>query len=243
MAGGLAHLLITKTFRASEPRQSSDSGYWGAALVGTLCLVLQKTVRRRPLAYWATGWFALSAALLSLLVAFSVPWFRPLGQAAYIFGEYAFGGSLIAGCRYHITGKRPQRAELLLIGPGLFLAFFLPAFGGGDINVFFPIDSRVRLLFLAAFRALWRALPGHGSYTGLRVMKLALLILAVDYAHYGPLFAASLFGMNPPTGYLMYSPLYDLLFLVLLAFGMVMVMTGEVQHELEVANASLAQTT
>ena len=41
--------------------------------------------------------------------------------------------------------------------------------------------------------------------------------------------------------YLEYAPLYDLIFLVLLAFGMLMVMTGEVQHALEAANADLAQ--
>jgi diguanylate cyclase (GGDEF)-like protein len=74
-------------------------------------------------------------------------------------------------------------------------------------------------------------------------MKISLLLLTADYAHYAPLFAASsLQWISPTVPYLEYSPLYDLLLLVLLAFSMLMVMTGEVQHELERANADLART-
>jgi hypothetical protein len=65
------------------------------------------------------------------------------------------------------------------------------------------------------------------------VLKVALGLLTLDYLHYAPIYAASAAGMLPDTvPYLEYSPLYDLIFLMLLAFGMVMVTTGEVQHEL-----------
>ena len=39
--------------------------------------------------------------------------------------------------------------------------------------------------------------------------------------------------------YLTYAPLYDLLFQVMLMFGMVMASTGQVQEELEAVNADL----
>ena len=45
----------------------------GALLIATLCLVLQQTVRRTPLVYWAIGWFGLFCALLSLFFAFRFP--------------------------------------------------------------------------------------------------------------------------------------------------------------------------
>jgi diguanylate cyclase (GGDEF)-like protein len=216
----------------------------GALLIATLCLVLQKTVRRDPLAYWSAGWFALSFSLLALFVAFSYPPLKHFGEGAYILGEYLFGYLVVVGCRRHITGERLRRSEALLLFPATFLAVFLPRLGGGDFNVFFTVHTLIySYLFLAAFRVMWRVLPSHGSYTGLRVMKVALLLLTADYASYTPLFAATVLGLAPPTlPYLVYSPLYDLIFLVLLAFGMVIVMTGEVQHELEQANASLALT-
>src|SRR5438132_845016 len=118
----------------------------GALLFGTLCFILQRTVRREPLTYWAAGWLSLFASLISLFIAFN--------------------------------GVLPP-----------------------------------------------------------------LLLLTIDYAHYAPLFAASSYGLVAPTmPYLAYSPLYDLMFLVMLAFGMVIVTTGEVQHELETVNARLGQT-
>jgi diguanylate cyclase (GGDEF)-like protein len=74
-------------------------------------------------------------------------------------------------------------------------------------------------------------------------MKLALLLLTVGYFHYSPLFALSVKGILPATvPYLEYAPFYDMLFLFMLMFGMVMVVTGEVQHELENTNAELAKT-
>jgi diguanylate cyclase (GGDEF)-like protein len=76
-----------------------------------------------------------------------------------------------------------------------------------------------------------------------RVLKLALVALALVYFHYSPIFAATALGWLPADlVYLRYSPLYDLIFEVMLMFGMVMVVTGDVQYDLEVANATLADT-
>jgi diguanylate cyclase (GGDEF)-like protein len=216
----------------------------GALLIGTLCLVLRNTVRREPLLYWSLGWFSLFAALTLLLIGFTVPVTQPFFQPLYIFGEYVFAYMVIIGCRLYITGRPPARREAWLILPGGVLAVLIPRIGGGDFNVFFAVHTIVyAYLFFMAFRVLWRVWPNRGSVLGVRVMKIALLLLTIDYAHYAPLFAAASWGMVQQTlPYLVYSSLYDLIFLVLLAFGMVMVTTGDVQFELELVNARLAQT-
>src|SRR5262249_37401586 len=91
-------------------------------------------------------------------------------------------------------------------------------------------------------RVLFRVWPNRGSVVGVRVVKIALLLLTIHYAHYAPLFAASAGGLLPAgMTYLRYAPLYDLMVFVLLAFGMIMMTMGEVQHDLETANERLAQ--
>jgi diguanylate cyclase (GGDEF)-like protein len=215
----------------------------GALLIATLCFLLQQTVRRVPLVYWTAGWLSLSASLLGLLLAFDVPRFTRIGEAVYIFGEYLFGYLVFAGCRLYTSASRPSRAELWLAVPALVLAVYLSALGAGDFNVLFTVHTLIyACLFFAAYRELRSARPAGAGRNGLRVMKAALLLLTIDYAHYAPLFAAALAGVVlAPLPYLVYSPLYDLIFLVLLGFGMVMVMTGVVQQELETANTSLAK--
>jgi diguanylate cyclase (GGDEF)-like protein len=215
----------------------------GALLVAILCMVLRSTVRREPLAYWSAGWLSLFIALGSLFLAFNFQTLQRVAEAVYILGEYVFAYLVIAGCRRYMKGERLQRKETGLFVPGVFLAVFLPTIGGGDFNVFFTVHTLIyAYLFLVAFRVLSQAVPDRGSVVGVRVMKVALILLVLDYAHYAPLFAASSYGVLPATlPYLEYSPLYDLIFLFMLAFGMVMVTTGEVQHELERTNKHLAQ--
>lgn len=213
-------------------------------LIAALCFVLQRTVRREPLWYWSIGWLALFAGLTALFFSFEFRAFQSIGYSIYLFSEYLFGYLLIAGCRRYVAGQPTRRREGWLVLPGAYLALFLPRIGGGDFNVFFIVHTMIySYLFLAAFRVLWNARRTHGGFTGVRVMEVALVALTIDYLHYAPIFAGSYFGFFPTTvAYLQYSPLYDLILLVMLGFGMVMVMTGEVQHELELANADLAQT-
>jgi hypothetical protein len=71
-------------------------------------------------------------------------------------------------------------------------------------------------------------------------MRLALFLLTIDYLHYAPLRAvASYQKLTVLNYYLNYAPLYDLMFQVMLMFGMVMTATGRVQQELEAANSDL----
>lgn len=216
----------------------------GVLLIAALSLALRNTLRREPLAYWSVGWWALFVALVSLFIASTFPVLQVPLQPVYIFGEYVFAYLVIVGCRVHISGEPPQSSEAWLFVPGLLVALLLPVFGAHQFSVFSSVHSLIcAYLFLVAFRSLWRGRENRGSAIGVRVMKIALLLLTLDYFHYAPLYAVSSYGLRPLTAvYLDYGPLYDLIFLVLLAFGMLMVATGEVQHDLEGANARLTQT-
>jgi diguanylate cyclase len=216
----------------------------GVLLIAVLSLALRNTLRREPLDYWSVGWWALFVALLSLFIASTFPVLRVPLQPVYIFGEYVFGYLVIVGCRLHISGERPQHREAWLLLPGFLIALALPVVGAHQFSVFGAVHTLIcAYLFLAAFRTLWRSRANRGSSVGVRVMKIALLLLTLDSFHYAPLYAASSYGFESIAArYLEYGPLYDLIFLVLLAFGMVMVATGEVQHELEAVNARLART-
>ena len=213
----------------------------GTLLLAALCLVLLRTVRRPPLLYWSAGWAALFISLVSLWLGLSFKNFQTVGQSLYLFGEYVFGYFVIVGARTYALGESPRRRDLWLVGPALALAVGLPRVVHGDVDVFFAIHTLIYpYLFFTALRVLRSVKPNTQSAAGMRVMKLALLLLTIDYLHYAPLFAAASYqNLRVIDAYLTYAPLYDLIFQVMLMFGMVMVMTGQVQHELEVANAGL----
>jgi diguanylate cyclase (GGDEF)-like protein len=215
----------------------------GALLMAGMCAVLLRTVRRDPLIYWSIGWVALFIALEWLWLTFYFQVSQHAGQAVYLFGEYVFGYFVIAGCRRYATGARPRRRELWLIPIGAGIAAWLPLFGGGDFNAFFAVHTLIcAYLFFAAFRVLGATKANPRSRMGVRAMRLALLLLTIDYAHYAPLFALSAYGILPaPVPYLVFTPQYDLILQFMLMFGMVMAMTGDTQHELEVSNAALGR--
>jgi hydroxyacylglutathione hydrolase len=213
----------------------------GALLMASLCAVLLRTVRKDPLMYWSIGWVALFTSLSWLWMSFFAPHLQWAGQTVYLLGEYAFGYLVIAGCRLYAKGERPKRREAWLLLLGLALALWLPRLGGDDFNVFFAVHTLIyAYLFFAAFRVMRHAPTNNRSVTGVRVMNVALVLLTLDYLHYAPLFALSSLQILPNTvSYLVYAPLYDLIFEFMLMFGMVMIVTGDVQHELEAANREL----
>jgi diguanylate cyclase (GGDEF)-like protein len=215
----------------------------GALLMAGLCVMLLRTVRREPLVYWSIGWVALFVAIESLWAALFFDRWHHVGQTGYLFGEYVFAYCVIAGCRRYATGRAPRRRELGLIPVGLALAAWLPAFGGGDFNVFFAIHTLIyAYLFFVAYRILRRATSNPRSRMGVRVMRLALLMLTVSYLHYAPLFALSAAGtLQSSVPYLTYAPLADLILGFMLMFGMIMIATGDTQHELEISNLALGR--
>jgi diguanylate cyclase (GGDEF)-like protein len=215
----------------------------GALFMAALCIALLRTMRRPALRVWAAGWVMLSVSLQGLYIASYFEAARLPGQILYLFGEYVFGYCVISGFRQYATGVMPQRRERWLLAPLLAFAFLLARFAGGNINALFAVHTLVfAYLFFAALQIVRRVRPAPHSSLGLRVTKISLLLLTIDYLHYAPLFgASSAQNLAVIDAYLMYAPLYDLIFQVMLMFGMVMLVTGQVQHELELANADLSR--
>jgi diguanylate cyclase (GGDEF)-like protein len=214
----------------------------GACLLASLCVVLYRTARSTALGFWAAAWLSLFAAVSCLWAAFVSPSLRAPAEFICVLGEYLFGYLLLAGCWIYAGFTGPSKRELWLLLPGAILAWSLPRANARGFNAFFVVHTLiVGVFFLAALRVTRSVSGTRRRLPGLRVMEVALALLALDYFQYAPVFAFSRLRGEPPPTYWEYSPLYDLLFEVMLMFGMVIVVTGDIQHDLEAANRNLAQ--
>ena len=214
----------------------------GALLLAALSVVLYQTARSRALGFWAGAWLSLLVAVATLWVGLYFGTMRSTAASVYLFGEYVFGFLLLAGCWTYAGLAGPSKREIWLVIPGVFVADLLPRVGGQGLTVFFVLHTLIfGSFFLAALRVTRSVSTTRRRAPGLRVIQVALGLLAVDYFHYAPAFAFSLWRGEPATTYWQFSPLYDLFFEVMLMFGTVMVVTGDIQHDLEAANRNLAQ--
>ncbi|MFO0810527.1 MAG: GGDEF domain-containing protein [Gemmataceae bacterium] len=213
--------------------------FTGTVLVGLLCAILLRTVRRRFLSYWAAGWSCLSLALAALLAAFSFPRLGPLAFPCYCFLEYACGYLWLAGCRNLHGDFALTRRDWILVAPAAAVAVVLPWITR-DINGLMAIHALiVSCLFAASFAALFAG-RHRSNGAGVGVMMAALFVLTVDFLHYAPLCGYSYFvGREHDFPHLRCSSLYDLMLEMLLAFGMVMVVMELVHRELEAVNREL----
>ena len=223
----------------------------GALAMAALALALYRTMPRAALKYWSIGWTTLFVSLAALYVASYVApdnsreaepkTLAYLGHALYLLGEYVFGYLVIAGCRAYAGVEAPPRSERWLIVPAAAWCFWLAKWAGGNINLLFAVHTLVYpYLFFSALRVLRASRPSRHATVGVSVMKIALMLLTIDYLHYAPLFATSSYQkLDVFDAYLTYAPLYDLLFQVVLMFGMVMAVAGQTQGDLEAANADL----
>ncbi len=213
----------------------------GIVLVTVLTIFMRTSIRSAALRYWTTAWFCLSLSLISLFVGFHAASEPRLFYSLYFFGEYAFGFMFVAGCRYHSTGAKLGRQHLWPLGVALLVALILP-FLSADFNDLFMVQATIMAgLFMASFLALRPARVRSEVSPGLRVMSVALILLAVDFLHYLPIFGArkGLLGFTVPSGYLKYTSIFDLILEILLGFGTVMVLMETVRRELVDANHKL----
>jgi diguanylate cyclase (GGDEF)-like protein len=215
----------------------------GVLMISARSLIMGTTLDRAPLRVWTTAWASLFIALVALLLAFAFPRAMPVAQPLYLFGEYVFGYLLFAGCREYVTGRKIGKKDAPMALAALVPAIGLPVIGHFDFNAFYSFHAVLySYLFFMSFRALREARPNVRNRPGLRVLRGALLLLAINYLHYAPVFglaAAGVIAREP--AYLAYVPFYDLILLVLLSYGMVMAVTGDMQHELEQARDRLAR--
>jgi diguanylate cyclase (GGDEF)-like protein len=211
----------------------------GIILITILSFFMTRSIRRRSLDYWTLAWTCLSISLLSLAFGFHVAGFENLLYSIYILGECAFGLLFIAGCRSYATDWRLSRGHLLLLIPGIAIAFILPRLSDDFDLVFIPQATIMAALFATALYVLRHSSQHRSESPGLKVMRVALVLLALDFLHYVPLLAYAEFAGIDDLPYLRYSSIYDLILEILLGFGTVMLVMDDVRYETEVANREL----
>jgi diguanylate cyclase (GGDEF)-like protein len=213
------------------------------ALMAVLSVLLTRSTRSLSLRYWTGAWCCLVVALTALIGNMMTPGSGRVLYPIYLFGKWAFCYLVLAGCRSYAHGVRLKTRDAWLIVAGSGLAIALPAFTGWDPRIFFiPHAAIVAAFFAYGFWVLRIQRKQKLATPGVRVMSTALLLLAVVFLHYIPIFGYAAFRhVALPVAYLQYSTLYHLILEVLLGFGMVMQVMEELMHELEWSNRQLTR--
>jgi diguanylate cyclase (GGDEF)-like protein len=216
----------------------------GVVLLTLLSLSMRSSIKSVSLKCWTRAWACLSLALISLFVAFHVTTAHQFFYSVYFFGEYAFGLLFIAGCRSVGKGVGVTGRYYYLLVPAALLAILLPYFSR-DFNDLFMVQATIMSgLFVVSGFSIWPAFREDRTRPGLRVMLVAVFLLAVDFLHDVPVFGArkQLWGLTVPAGYLQYTSVFDVLLEILLGFGTIMVLLEGVRREVEAANQKLTYT-
>ena len=213
----------------------------GVLLITLLSIFMRSSIKSNALRYWTASWASLSVSLLSLFLGFQLGSSQAFFYSTYFFGEYIFGLLFIAGCRSQTIGASLTAKHKYFLIPAVVVALVLPH-ASADFNDLFMIHSAIlAVLFLVAFFTLRKGPRLEEPSPGIRVMSVALLLLAIGFLHYVPVFGArkGILGITVPLGYLQYTSIVDLLFEILLGFGTVMVLMESVRREVELANKKL----
>lgn len=193
----------------------------GAALIGLLCLMLNRVVRQPALRAWSRGWLCLALALVALLIEQSWQASASITLPLYLFGEYLYGFWLVAGCA-RFADRKPQRdlTPYVLIGSALF-AVLLPPLAGNEFAVIFMVQSAIlATIFALALHILVPAAMRTPKSPGLIAMRVALTLLIINFVYYVPIFGAhALLGEPLPMTLLKLSSAAHLVFEFVLGFG------------------------
>src|ERR1044071_3771454 len=215
----------------------------GVLLITLLSIFMRSSIKSSALNYWTASWASLSFSLMSLFLGFHIDSKQKIFYSCYFLGEYLFGLLFIAGCRNQTTGARLTRKHNYFLIPIVAVSLILP-YVSRDFNDLFMMHAAIlSALFMISLFVLRKGTRDERMTPGIRVMSAALLLLAIGFLHYVPLFGArkGLWGFTVPSGYLHYTSVFDLLFETLLGFGTVMVLMEGVRREVEMANRKLLQ--
>jgi diguanylate cyclase (GGDEF)-like protein len=213
----------------------------GIFLITVLSLFLRRSVKTAASSYWLAAWSSLSFALFTLSLAFSFGEFvKPL-FTLYFFAEYFFGFMLVAGCRNIVSGRdlTPRQGLYLIPFAGLALCLSFLAI---NLDSVFNFHTFILAGFFSVGAFAFRNSVENGKKTfGWRVMRIALILLSVNFYHYFVLFSLRLINLEIPLpdGYLAFNPVIDLVLEILLGFGMVIVLLENVLSEVREANDKL----
>ncbi len=212
----------------------------GILLLTLLSLFMRGSLQSAALRYWTAAWSSLSVSLLSLFIGFHVDNGHKVFFSVYFLGEYIFGLMLVAGCQNYVRGWLLSNSHLYWLGLAIVIAALLPHLSQ-DFNDLFMVQAFIlATVFASSFFTLRNSGNGEKS-PGHQVMRTALVLLTLDFAHYVPLFAArkGAWRISIPTGYLQYTSIFDLILEILLGFGIMMVLMESVRGEVELANDKL----
>jgi diguanylate cyclase (GGDEF)-like protein len=212
-------------------------------IVMSLSFFLTQSIKRTSLDYWTRAWVSLAISLISLSMAFNLTGFKSFFFFLYYFTEYLFGFFFMAGCRNFSTGENITRRDWRFLIPCLLFAATLALLPFHYNKKFILHFALVAFLFWSAFKALGPARRRIKASPGLRVMSVALILLAINFIHYIPVFAAAIY-LNVPTlaVYLSFTSIYDMLLETLLGFGTVMIVMEDLRHDVEAMNRELLAT-
>jgi diguanylate cyclase (GGDEF)-like protein len=215
----------------------------GIFLMGTLFVFLAKSLKSDALKYWKGAWLSLALALLSLHIAFTFQEIAKPFSFLYYLSEYVFAYLLIAGCRNFADDWKPSPKSWFLFIPASLISLFL-VFPVSDFNNVFNFHALIlATTFAIAFFRLSKIRESQRKDTGLRVMKFALALLALDFYHYTLIFSLKQAGFQLPLpdNYLAYNSIIDLVLEILLGFGMVIVLMERVRGDVEETNLKLKE--
>jgi diguanylate cyclase (GGDEF)-like protein len=215
----------------------------GVLLITLLSIFMRSSIKGKALNYWTASWASLSLSLVSLFAGFQFGARQTLLYSGYFLGEYLFGLLFIAGCRAQMTGASLSKKSNYFLIPAVTLALLLP-YLSRDFNDLFMIHAAIMsVLFVISFSTLYKRPRSEDPSPGIRVMSMALLLLAISFLLYLPAFGVrkGLWGITVPSNYLHYTSVFDLLFEILLGFGTVMVLMESVRREVEMVNRKLLQ--
>ena len=213
----------------------------GAALIGLLCLMLNRVVRHPALSAWVRGWLSLAGALIALLIEQALPRSAAATLPLYIFGEYLFGYWIIEGCA-HFGGRRWSNRWLpRLIASLAAFSIVMPQLIGYEFRAVFTLQSlALTCIFATALIALAPAARRDPSSPGLLTMRVALLLLAAIFLGYLPIFIANLATNAPlPMTLLKLSSATHLVFEFVLGFGGAVLVLEQSHQGLAMRNDTL----
>jgi diguanylate cyclase (GGDEF)-like protein len=213
----------------------------GAALIGLLCLMLNRVVRHPALSAWVRGWLSLAGALIALLIEQALPRSAAATLPLYIFGEYLFGYWIVEGCA-HFGGRRWSNRWLpRLMAPLAVFSIVMPQLIGYEFRAVFTLQSlALTCIFATALIALAPAAKRDPSSPGLLTMRVALLLLAAIFLGYLPIFIANLATNAPlPMILLKLSSATHLVFEFVLGFGGAVLVLEQSHQGLAMRNDTL----
>lgn len=209
----------------------------GTLLLALMLAQLGRISARRYARRWAAAWGLFFLALVCVRLYIYTD--EPLTWAAYLLFEWGFLALLWSGCRNFV--KLPDIANHLLaygVAAAALLAALMTRFAPTFNSLFIGQAAIVAAGAIACIITLYRITPDRRDY-GWRTLRLALILMALVYGSYIPLFAVHEYVRYLPI--LRASSLADLMVSIGLGFGMILVTAEDANTELRETLSALAQ--